>query len=233
MKLRAVLLTTVVVFAVQTAWANTAAEPTPGFRQARAGSPFHKLNAALKANPSPLLFVGDSTTQFWATTGAKTWEERYAPRDAMNLGIAGEQTQHILWRLTNGHLEHADPKAIVLQAGTNNLEYNTNEEIVEGVAAIVNAIVEQRPDARVLLLAIFPRDNGDESFPERIQQINSALESTEWPEQVRFKNINDIFMDENGQISPRLMLGFRELTREGYEAWAQAIEDDIAEFLGE
>ncbi len=49
-----------------------------------------------------LAFVGDSITQAWEDAGGETWDEFYADRDAINLGISGDRTEHVIWRLEHG-----------------------------------------------------------------------------------------------------------------------------------
>lgn len=38
------------------------------------------------------------------------WRELFSPLHALNFGIGGDSTQHVLWRLENGELEHIRPK---------------------------------------------------------------------------------------------------------------------------
>ena len=119
-----------------------------------------KLNQSVKDTPdAQLVFIGDSITQGWEGSGAKIWKERYAPRKAVNLGIGGDRTQHVLWRLDNGNLENIRPKAAVVMIGTNNSNGidNTAGQIIEGVTAIVQRLRKGVPDTKVLLLGIFPR----------------------------------------------------------------------------
>jgi beta-glucosidase len=47
-------------------------------------------------------FIGDSITQFWKRFGTTVWQEYYGHRKAINLGVAGDRTQHVLWRFDNG-----------------------------------------------------------------------------------------------------------------------------------
>ncbi|HVK58426.1 MAG TPA: hypothetical protein VM735_06585 [Candidatus Kapabacteria bacterium] len=53
---------------------------------------------------SQLLFIGDSITQGWEGDAKDIWAERFAKYDAINLGIGGDRTQHVLFRLDNGNL---------------------------------------------------------------------------------------------------------------------------------
>jgi hypothetical protein len=86
-----------------------------------------------------VIFIGDSITQGWEGEGKDVWARFYGPRNAINLGIGGDRTQHVLWRLENGNLKGLAPKAAVVMIGTNNSngEDNTVEQIADGVTAIV------------------------------------------------------------------------------------------------
>ena len=64
----------------------------------------HKaMNDRVKKGNVDLLFIGDSITHFWETAapagGAEIWKEFYAKRNAVNLGISGDGTGQVLWRL--------------------------------------------------------------------------------------------------------------------------------------
>ena len=66
-----------------------------------------------------VLFIGDSITQGWSNN--KVWKEYYVPLKAANFGIGGDQTGHVLWRITEGkELEGISPKVAVVMIGTNN-----------------------------------------------------------------------------------------------------------------
>ncbi|MDB6027461.1 MAG: lipolytic protein family, partial [Verrucomicrobiales bacterium] len=68
-----------------------------------------------------VLFVGDSITQGWEGTGGKpVWQKYYGKMKAVNIGISGDQTQHVLWRLDHGNADGLKPKVTVLMIGTNN-----------------------------------------------------------------------------------------------------------------
>ncbi len=142
---------------------NTAATPVihPG-TQAR----IDKISERAKQGDVDLLFVGDSITQGWEGSGKAVWEKYYGNRKAMNDGISGDQTQHVLYRHEHGNIDGIHPKLAVIMIGTNNTGgKNTGEEIAEGVKAIVDEMREKLPDTKLLVLGIFPRGpNSDEQF---------------------------------------------------------------------
>src|SRR5579859_6662603 len=117
---------------------------------------------------SDLVFIGDSIThafggdpytgEDFGKRGEDTWDLFYGDRRAVNLGISGDRTQHVLWRLDHGEMEGLQPKAVVVMIGTNNMASNTADQIAQGVEAVCERVHQKAPDAKELLLAIFPRD---------------------------------------------------------------------------
>lgn len=137
-----------------------------------------KINARAKEGDVDLLFIGDSITEGWASSGKKVWEKYYGNRKAMNAGVGGDRTQHVLWRLDNGNVDGIHPKLTVIMIGTNNSNGNDNtaEEIADGIKAIVKEVREKLPESKILLLAIFPRGaSTDEQF-EKIVTKNGRQE---------------------------------------------------------
>src|SRR5205807_491305 len=89
------------------------------------------------------------------------WKETFGPYNAYNIGIGGDQTQHVLWRLDNGELDgiNPNPKVAMIMIGTNNLGNRDDEAIAAGVTKIVQEVHEKLPQTKILLLGIFPRNN--------------------------------------------------------------------------
>ncbi len=127
-----------------------------------------------------VIFLGDSITNGWE--GQKAWQEYFGSFKPVNLGIGGDQTGHVLWRITEGHeLDHLKPKAAVIMIGTNNTGGHSAQQIAGGIKAIVEELKQQKPGIKVLLLGVFPRGNaGDaerslEQITEGIKPINEEL----------------------------------------------------------
>jgi beta-glucosidase len=102
-----------------------------------------------------LLFLGDSITQGWGNNGV--WKRFDGPRHAANFGIGGDRAQHVLWRIENGEIDGIHPRVAVLMIGTNNVGFNSADEIAAGVTAIVHELRKRLADTKVLLLGVFPR----------------------------------------------------------------------------
>ncbi len=194
------------------------------------------LNTRVKENPgAQILFIGDSITQGWEGEGKEVWQKYFAPFKAINLGIGGDRTQHVLYRLDNGNLEGIQPKAAVVMIGTNNSngEDNTPAQIADGVRAIVQRLRDRIPGVKILLLAIFPR--GENFNPQRgkLAQINQVLQKLDDGKQVFFLDIGHRFLTEDGLIPSEIMPDYLHLTPQGYEIWAKAITPWIKKALGE
>jgi beta-glucosidase len=182
-----------------------------------------------------LLFIGDSITEAWSGPGKEQWNKRFAPRGAVNLGIGGDRTQHVLWRLENGNIEGLKPKAAVLMIGTNNSngKDHTAEEIADGVKAIVAKLRKELPEMKILLLAIFPR--GQKPNPQREKNAQASKLASEVADgkMVHYLDIGEKFLSEDGMLSKDIMPDYLHLTPKGYEIWAEAIEPKVAELMDE
>jgi len=120
-----------------------------------------------------VIFLGDSITHGWE--GQKAWQEYFGSFNPVNLGIGGDQTGHILWRITEGHeLDNLKPKAAVIMIGTNNTGGHTAQQIAGGIKAIVEELKQQKPGIKILVLGVFPR--GSSSDAERtLEQISAGI----------------------------------------------------------
>ncbi|HEV3025679.1 MAG TPA: platelet-activating factor acetylhydrolase IB subunit [Pirellulales bacterium] len=194
-----------------------------------------QFNARAKQGNVDLIFLGDSITQGWEDKAAQPiWDKYFGPRKAMNAGIGGDQTQHVLWRLEHGNLDGIKPKVAVIMIGTNNSSANSSEEIAAGIKAIVERLRKALPETKILLLGIFPR-GADDSDPQRKKNIgaNEIIKKLEDGKQVHYLDISAKFLDSGGKLSTEIMPDRLHLSARGYEIWAESIDGKLAELLGE
>ena len=182
-----------------------------------------------------VIFDGDSITDWWrrADTGWPVWEEKISPYHAVDFGIAGDKTQHLLWRLSKGQAEGLHPKAIFLMIGTNNVYQRWSaQQIAEGVKAIIAAYRERCPDSVIVLQAIFPRGR-DRNNPARIKinEINQTLSTFRNDPKVVYLDIGDKFLNADGSLSPEIMPDYLHPSTKGYQIWASAIQPTLAKYL--
>lgn len=177
-----------------------------------------------------LLFIGDSITQGWEGAGKEAWAKYYGSRNAMNAGIGGDRTQHILWRLDNGNVYDISPKLAVLMIGTNNSGANTSADIAAGVKAIVEKLRMMLPQTKILVLGIFPRGADAENKQRQVNiGANEIIKSLADGKMVDYLDISDKFLASDGTLSKEIMPDLLHLSPKGYQIWAEAIESKVAE----
>ena len=194
--------------------------------------------AEAKQGKFDLVFIGDSITDGWRKGGREVWNKSYAPRHALNLGIGGDRTEHVLWRIEQGELDGLKPKAVVLMIGTNNTgkekdgsDRNSTAEVIEGVTAVVKAIRTKLPGSKLLLLAVFPRGKVDAPQRAQIKEINTAIAKLGDGKMIRFLDIGKVFLAEDGSIPKTIMPDLLHPNAEGYQRWADAMEPTLAGML--
>ena len=180
-----------------------------------------------------LLFIGDSITQGWENKGKATWNKHYANRKALNLGFSGDRTEHVLYRLNHGNLRGQQrAKVAVVMIGTNNTGHHKQDpsETADGISRIVSDIRARCRETQILLLGVFPRGEKPNHPLRKINiEINKRIAKLGDSERVHFLDIGDIFLDEDGVISKKIMPDSLHLTPEGYQLWADAIEPKLKE----
>ncbi|MGA2787836.1 MAG: GDSL-type esterase/lipase family protein [Verrucomicrobiota bacterium] len=180
-------------------------------------------------------FIGDSITQHWEDKGMNVWREFYGRRKAINFGVSGDRTQHVLWRLEHGQLDGIKARVAVVMIGTNNSKNddNTEADILAGVTAIVQQIHTRQPDTKILLLGIFPR--GKTFSPQRgkILQVNQALARLDDGSHVFYLDFGSRYLENDGSISPSIMPDYLHPNEAGYRIWANATEPMLKQLLGE
>ena len=206
---------------------------------------YHEQLERLNQGDVDLLWVGDSITHFWETEGKAVWDKYYGGRKAMNFGVSGDRTGHVLWRMANSPMEKISPKLTIVLIGTNNVEHtkpdsdemhSTPEETVEGIQMIVNRLLELYPKTKILLHAVFPREEQTYDLLRIcVDEINQGLEKIYADgavDRVRLYDIGALFLNVNGILSAQIMSDFVHPTERGYEIWARAVEPIIREALG-
>lgn len=194
----------------------------------------NSFNERIKKGNVDLVFIGDSITQGWEGAGKDAWAKNYASRNAVNLGIGGDRTEHVIWRLQNGNLAGVEPKVAVIMIGTNNSGGNTftGQQIGEGIVEVVKTIQAKSPKTKVLILAIFPRGEKPNAQREKNAEASALAAKLVDNKQVFFLDIGPKFLTEDGTLSKEIMPDLLHLSPKGYQIWAESIESKLKELLG-
>lgn len=191
-----------------------------------------------------LVFVGDSITQGWEGAGKQLWKERYAPRNAFNLGFSGDRTEHVLWRMglgdergpENNEFAGLTPKLFVVMIGTNNTGHREDPPAATaaGITAIIDELQKQSPDSKILLLGVFPRGMQPDDTKRKINVgINEQIAPLGQRDGVEFLDISEVFLNDEGILTKQIMPDALHPRAKGYKLWADAIEEPVARLLGE
>jgi lysophospholipase L1-like esterase len=209
---------------------------------------FQKMHASFlergKAGPVGVLMLGDSITEGW-TKAPHVYERYYGKWEPANFGIGGDQTQHVVWRIANGELDGLHAKVVVLMIGTNNSAAHTGDEIAAANKKIIEMIHAKIPEAKVLLLAIFPRDARrnpeglitDAAIADAgkrmaaIDRANALLAKLDDGTNVRFLDVGDKFLGRDGKIPWQIMPDQLHPTAAGYQLWAEAMQPLLTEMM--
>lgn len=193
--------------------------------------------ARAKEGRIDVLFLGDSITEAWEKNGAKVWDSSFLPLHAANFGIGGDTTQNVLWRITEGGaLKGVSPRVVVLMIGTNNFGLNGDEPaaVLRGIDAIVKALRAGCPEAKILLLDLFPRGNPGDPLRTKVAEANQLIEDygRKNPGVTRLR-IWDEFMNGDGTLPPEIMPDKLHLSEKGYSIWAEAMLPTLRRLLAE
>ncbi len=182
-----------------------------------------------KEGKAELVFLGDSITAGWGGQKA-TWEKAFGAYKPANFGIGGDRTQHVLWRIENGELETIKPKAVVIMIGTNNSGSDSAEGIAKGVTKIVETVRAKQPQAKILLLAIFPRgEKPDQAQRVKNKDATAIFAKLDDGKNVHFLDIGAKFLQPDGTLTKEVMPDLLHLSAKGYQIWADSISSKLAE----
>ena len=188
-----------------------------------------------------ILFLGDSITYLWNVGegdmsgylgGQRLFDKYFGDMKVANFGIPGDTTQGVLGRLQNGEGQGHKPKAVMLMLGTNNTGGASGEEIAEGIGAVVYELRKDFSDAKIMLLAIFPRGSGpNDSNRKKCETANKIIAKLHDGEHVFFTDINSKFLKEDGSL-----IGFRpnenlHPIEEGFDIWGAAVAPTLKSWV--
>lgn len=180
----------------------------------------------LRKNKPSIVFMGNSITHFWGgepvserSNGPKTWKKYMEPLGVQNLGYGWDRIENVLWRVYHGELDGYQVRTVALMIGTNNLEWNTNEEIAEGIRFLVKAIQQKQPSARIVMIGILPRRDQE----SRVKQLNQLLAKVAGEEEVLFTQPGTTLLMDTQKIDESLFTDGLHPNEKGYERLAEKL----------
>lgn len=182
-----------------------------------------------------VLLVGDSITQQWGSPLDNNplndaWQEHLGQFSAVNIGIGGDKTQNVLWRLDHGGVKGLQPRAIVLMIGNNNMFFTPETGVdaaAKGVAMCATNLREKFPKTPLIVVKILPAHAPGNQFYEDIRKTNAAIDALKLDQQSQV-NVLDLtadFTNPDGTLQKELFAQDNiHVSPAGYNLYAQRLK---------
>ncbi len=181
-----------------------------------------------------LVFIGDSITEGWEKDGQKVFERNYKKFNTLALGFGGDRTENVLWRLQHGAVDGINPKVAVLMFGTNNTGHRQENPVTTaaGIKRNIDELQRRLPSTKILLLAIFPRDEKPDGKSRQINdKVNAIIAGFADNKRVFFLDINKALLEADGTLSKNIMPDLLHPNENGYEIWAASMEPALLKLM--
>ena len=193
-----------------------------------------KQQAEKEGKDIKLVLVGDSITHFWEQAGKSVMDAEFAKYHPLDLGFAGDRTQNCLYVIEKTDIfSKIDPQLVMLLIGVNNFGWNQGGPVAtaEGIRLCVKAIQEKAPNAKILLLGIFPAGNtpNDQNRP-KIAATNEIIKGFADNKTVFYEDLGPKFLTPTGILERDIMADFLHPTAKGYQIWADAIRPYLEKY---
>ncbi len=199
----------------------------------------HLEEAGGKKKNTRLVFLGNSITQaLEKPDNLRIWDRFFGKYDPLLLGISGDRTENILWRIEHGELDGIHPELLVLLIGTNNTDakhyprVNSGTEVGEGIARICYEVRKKLPGTKILILAIFPfgKDPANKRRAENAEASRLASQLADG-QHIFFADLNDHFLYPDGTIDPSIMPDYLHPSVPGNWIWGKALCPVIVDLM--
>jgi len=195
-----------------------------------------KLVQMVETNKGPVdvLLVGDSITIQWGDS----WKRNFPDLKAVNIGIGGEKTQNVLWRLDHGGVDGLEPKVVILMIGNNNMFFTPEtgiEPAAKGIKTCAHNLREKFPKAPLIVVKVLPAHAPGNRFYEDIKKTNAALDPLELASDpmVQVLDLTADFTESDGTLKKSLFNPDNiHLSAEGYDAYAARLKPILEKLKG-
>ena len=172
-----------------------------------------------KTAPPKIIFIANSIIHFWGglprtklVREEASWENTFTPMGMRNFAYGWDRIENVLWRVYHGELDGFEAEQIMLMIGTNNLHLNSDEEVLNGLKMLVDAIKVRQPQANVFLMGLLPRRD----YEKRIGKLNLRIAKLAGDADVQYADLGGIFLKPDGFIDESLFSDGLHPNAEGY-----------------
>ncbi|NDB75888.1 MAG: G-D-S-L family lipolytic protein, partial [Verrucomicrobia bacterium] len=173
-----------------------------------------------------VVFLGDSITQGWGDNLGNS----FPGLKVANRGISGDTTRGMLYRLKEDVLD-LSPKAIVLLAGTNDIEEKATPEVIAGnVKLLLAAFKAYNPNLPVIVCQVMPSHASKSRSKETITKLNGLIAALVKDQpQVTLVDTWTPFADAEGNAKKEEFPDLLHPNAAGYKKWAEALRPVFAQ----
>lgn len=182
-----------------------------------------ELNTTL---PPKNVILGNSIIHYWGgkplapqQNGKDSWDKTMEPAGFRNLGYGWDRIENLLWRVYHGELDGYEAKNVIVKIGTNNLYSSSDEDIVSGIRFLLSAIRERQPQARIKVLGLLPRRNGE----EKVAGLNQMIKDMAEREGYEYGDVGSPLLQKDGKINESLFKDGLHPNENGYKKIVRAI----------
>ncbi len=177
--------------------------------------------------PPKMVFIANSIIHFWGgqprtkrVVEEESWKTLFTPLGMRNQAYGWDRIENVLWRVYHGELDGFEANKIFIMIGTNNLHLNTDEEILEGLDMLLNAIKIRQPKAEIILMGLLPRRDNE----QRVANLNFELARLSANQQVKYADIGAIFLEKDSKINESLFSDGLHPNGAGYVKMREALK---------
>ena len=185
-----------------------------------------------KEKAPQILLIGNSITHHWGgdpigfiIRDEESWSHLFKGKVARNLGFGWDRIENALWRIYHGELDGYQAEKIFLLMGTNNLDKNSDDEIIDGINELVRAVRYRQPKAEIYVTGILPRAG----MEARLVRLNKALQVRLLNEEATYIEMSTVLTHPDGKIIKELFIDGLHPNKEGYRRIAKMFEKVIRE----
>ena len=134
--------------------------------------------------------------------------------------------------MENGELEGYKAKLFTLMIGTNNHANNVNG-VANGIKRILGIIREKHPEAKIVLMPIFPRSaKPTDKLRVGNGKVNEIIKGYADGKNILWLDFNDKFLKPDGTLTKEVMNDLLHPNENGYQIWWEAIHPVFKEICG-
>lgn len=178
-----------------------------------------------------IVMLGNSITHFWGgvpyekrRVADDVWQKLFKGKSVVNLGYGWDRIENIQWRVLHGELDGFCAKKIFMMLGTNNLDSNTDEEIIRGIKETIALIAKKQPQAKLYVVKILPRKDHE----ERLVALNTDLEQAFASNtSIQVLDLSEVLTDKDGKINEKLFSDGLHPNRDGYKRIADKLKSYV------